>query len=877
MTLPAGSRVGPYEVRGLIGAGGMGEVYRVRDTKLSREVALKVLPSDLAEDGRRVERFRKEALTASGLNHPNIVTVYDIGVENGRSYIAMELVEGRTLRQVLTPGPVPLRKLLSIAAQTADGLARAHAAGIVHRDLKPENLMITRDGFVKILDFGLAKLVRPGFEAADGGNRSTLTRVTEAGTVLGTVGYMSPEQASGEPADFRSDQFSLGSILYEMATGKRAFERGSDVQTLSAIIETEPEPLETAAPRLPTNVGWVVERCLAKDPEDRYGSTKDLARDLALLRDRSSGASGAGIAPPAGRRLRLTRLGLAAAVLGALGLAALAFFAGRRIQARWDREAPAPERTTLTFRRGYVTGARFAPDGQTIVYSAAWDGKPSDVFMTRVGSTESRSLGIPDAVLLGVSSTGEMALLLGCGIPGWVCLGTLARAPLAGGAPRELVDGANSADWSPDGKDLAVIRAGQVEYPVGKPLYNADRIGFLSHVRVSPDGSRVAFLDHPRRDSDRALVTVVDRAGKRKVLTTEWARLGPILWSPTGEELFFSTWARGETRGVSLSGRTRSASGVLGLEDVSRQRLFLDSGTRSFRGIVRALVPGSPQERNFSWLARSVACALSDDGQLLLLHEESQSRERPGEQTFTTFLRDTSGTDAKMLGEGRALALSPDKAWALVARAQPETHLVLLPTGAGEPKVLPGGGLLYRRAVFFPDGRRILFNADEVLGDIRSYVQDLSGGSPKPFGPEGFLAMAISPDGKSVAGFAEHGIGVVPADGAVSMRVIALSPDLGLAPLQWSADGKWIYLQGEEADEKSGTEFLTFSRLDLATGRYERWKRVAPPDMAGFIGYGTRPVGSGYALTPDGRYYAYTYYTDENRLSLVQGRDDWWR
>ncbi|HEX4438594.1 MAG TPA: serine/threonine-protein kinase, partial [Thermoanaerobaculia bacterium] len=251
MTLAAGTRFGSYEVRGPLGSGGMGEVYCARDEKLGREVAIKVLPSQLASDRRRLDRFETEARTVSALNHPNIVTVYEVGSIDGTSYIAMELIEGKTLRQVLGGGAVPLKKLLAIATQAADGLSRAHSAGIVHRDLKPENVMITRDGFVKILDFGLAKLARPDFEPAAGGAPGTVTRRTEAGTILGTVGYMSPEQASGEPADFRSDQFSLGAILYEMATGARAFDRPTEAQTLASVIESEPERLAAAAPRLP--------------------------------------------------------------------------------------------------------------------------------------------------------------------------------------------------------------------------------------------------------------------------------------------------------------------------------------------------------------------------------------------------------------------------------------------------------------------------------------------------------------------------------------------------------------------------------------------------------------------------------------------------
>ena len=298
-----------------------------------------------------------------------------------------------------------------------------------------------------------------------------------------------------------------------MITGRRAFDRPTAAQTLSAIIEAEPEPLAAAFPKTPTNLVWIVERCLAKDPEDRYGSTKDLARDLAALRDQSSGVSATGVAPPAPRRLRISGGGLAASGLVIAAAVFGAFLAGERIQARRNREAPPPRRTALTFGRGFLTGARFAPDGKAIVYSAAWDGRPSEIFTTRVGSVESRSLGISDASVLAVSSAGEMAIALGCDRRGNPCAGTLARVPLAGGSPRAVLDGVISADWSPDGRELAVSLFARLEYPIGKVLYQANPNGFVSSVRVSPDGTLVAFLDHPRLDSERAILTVVDRDG----------------------------------------------------------------------------------------------------------------------------------------------------------------------------------------------------------------------------------------------------------------------------------------------------------------------------------------------------------------------------
>src|SRR6266496_828760 len=293
MQISPGSHLGPYEVSSLLGAGGMGEVYRARDTKLGRDVALKVLPAEVSSDPERRRRFEAEARSASALNHPNIVTVYDIGSSDSTIYVAMEMVEGKTLRELILAEPLPTRKLLEIAVQVAEGLAKAHAAGIVHRDLKPENLMISKDGFIKILDFGLAKLVEPG--STDLSVMPTaVAPPTEPGTVMGTAGYMSPEQAGGQPLDFRSDQFSLGAILYEMVTGQRAFQRKTGAETLVAILREEPEPIAQVSPKTPGPVRWIIERCLAKDPEERYASTKDLARDLASVRDHLSETSVSG-------------------------------------------------------------------------------------------------------------------------------------------------------------------------------------------------------------------------------------------------------------------------------------------------------------------------------------------------------------------------------------------------------------------------------------------------------------------------------------------------------------------------------------------------------------------------------------------------------
>ena len=354
MTLAAGTRLGPYEILSPIGSGGMGEVYRARDTRLGREAAIKVLPAAFARDEERLARFEQEARSASALNHAGIVTIYEIGRADDTPYIAMELVDGRTLRDQLSEGATPLRRLLAQASQMADALARAHEAGIVHRDLKPENVMTTRDG-IKILDFGLAKLI-PRTEG-DSSQLATAIEPTRSGVVIGTAGYMSPEQASGKAVDFRSDQFALGSILYEMAAGRRAFSRGTAAETLAAIIRDDPEALESISPGVPAPLRWVIERCLQKDPHDRYAATRDLARDLAQLRDRASeiGRETSSAPPSAARRSHR----LIPALAGALLLAGIA------VAALLLRPRPATDSRAVRFTVAIPRGTTYAPPIET--------------------------------------------------------------------------------------------------------------------------------------------------------------------------------------------------------------------------------------------------------------------------------------------------------------------------------------------------------------------------------------------------------------------------------------------------------------------------------------------------------------------------------
>ncbi len=739
MRLSAGTRLGPYEIVAPIGAGGMGEVYRAKDARLAREVAIKVLPESLSSDQERLRRFEKEAQSASALNHPNIVTIHGVGSERGVSYIAMELVDGATLRELLASGPLPIKKLLQIAPQIAEGLARAHEAGIVHRDLKPENVMVKKDGLVKILDFGLAKLSSTASGSDQGSQLPTMTGTTP-GVVVGTVGYMSPEQASGQAVDFRSDQFSLGSMLYEMATGKRAFLRKTPIDTLAAILNEEPEPLTSIAQQTPAPLRWLAERCLAKDPEARYASTKDLARDLASIRDHLSEAASSGsvsAAGPARRRLALP-------VLGAIGTAAALILATVLVD-RWlaarQSTTDGPSFRQLTFGRGDVLDARFAPDGRTVVYSASWDGKPFEIFSVRTDSGESRPIGLSRADALSVSSKGELAALL-YRPHLWAETGLLARVPIAGGTPREILEGVRGADWAPNGEDLAVVVAmpngkSQLQYPIGTVLAEGDDFNCF---RVSPKGDLVACME-------RGTITTYDRKGKRSdILKMPW--MDGLAWSPRGDEILFvgGPPERHALRAVSLSGRSRvlmtSPFGLV-LHDVAPDgRLLIEQ--RAFRGEIACLPRGETRERELGRPPQPQATDISEDGKFLLFYVNSEDK--------GIYFQKTDGSPAVRLGEGNALGLSPDGRWVLTLLDGPPRELVMIPTGAGTSKKIPVEGVEPKWAWLLPNGKEILVRASDNASNPLFLVGP-EGGKPTPVRADDYTdrAMALSPDGNRFA------------------------------------------------------------------------------------------------------------------------------
>jgi hypothetical protein len=819
----------------------MGEVYRARDARLQRDVAIKVLPASLVNDPDALARFEREARAVAALSHPNILAIFDFGKEGQVVYAAMELLEGETLRSRLDAGPLPLRKAIETGRDIARGLAAAHDQGIVHRDLKPENLFVTRDGRLKILDFGLARQVSP--LPADGTKSPTVARDTTPGTILGTAGYMAPEQLKGMPADARSDIFAFGAVLYEMLSGQRAFRGGNAVETLHAILHDEPAGLGSPDRPVAPALDKLVRRCLEKNPDERYRSAHDLAFDLDLLSGLSV-PTGAVTSPRVHPRAARASL----AVVAALAIAAGGYWTGRRAR------APLPRYEQITFRHGTIYSARFAPDGRSVLYSAAWDGNPLDVWVKTPESPDAVPRNLPGGNLLAVSRSGELAVALGgCREPRVqvdLCGGTLARLPLTGGAPREIVEKVVDADWGPGGTDLVITRpagdAFRLEFPIGKVLYETS--GYASNPRMSPKGDLIAFFDHPVRGDDRGSVAVVDLKGRTRTLSLGWESLHGLAWSPSADEIWFTGSKTGSARSlysVSLSGRERLVAAVPGgitLRDVSPSGRLLLTHDVERLGIM-ALAPGESRERDLSWLEWSHGPVLSGDGKTVLFDEEGQA----AGSNYTVCIRKTDGSPLILLGEGNARALSPDGRWVLAGLPQPDAPLLLLPTGAGERKTIQlPTGMAWEDGRFFPDGKRILLQARAGARGTRLWVLPLEGGPPRPLTPEGLIAgFALSPDGRRVAArigtalllFSEEGGDPRPVPGAAWDDT----------PIAFGKDGRSLFLLGTfEVPRRVWC-------LDIATGRRTLWKELMPPDPAGI-----RYLG-GVSVTPDGRSYAYSY------------------
>jgi serine/threonine protein kinase len=846
-----GQVIGHYRVLEKIGAGAMGEVFRARDERLGRDVALKLIRPASSDNPDHLRRFELEARAAAALNHPNIVAIYDVGFNDGTPYIVCELLEGNTLRKRLADGALPVPVALDYALQIVQGLIAAHDRRIVHRDLKPENLFVTADGRVKILDFGVAKLQSSPEDSAR--PVEELTTVTRSGAVIGTVAYMSPEQLRSKPVDHRSDIFSVGAILYEMLAGRRAFRGETEVDTMTAVLLENPPEIDLEQVRVPESLLQIVRHCLEKEPENRFQSARDLAFALDTLSSSSNG-----------RRTRLKGSRKQASVVpwalaGVLLVATLLLLANQ-----WRGQAAHPTYQRLTFEQGTVYSARFAPDFRGVVYGAAWNDKPLQIFSTVGDSLLSQPLNLTEANLLAISRSGELAVALhGARLAHLETEGTLARSPLAGGSPREVLEHVPWADWDTNG-ELAVVHHAkgrdQIEYPIGHVLYQNEG-GWISHLRLSPRGDKIAFLNHPDLSDDRGSVCLIDLRGRETTLTPEWESADGLAWSPDGKEVWFTAVEKGLSRdlhAVNMSGRVRKILDLpegMTLQDVAPDGRVLVSLDRE--RVAMAIAARNGKSTDLSWHDWDVAKDISIDGRSVLFEDSSEA----AGSHYSLAIRNIDGSPPVQLSEGSAGRLSPDGKWAICIFPGSPGQVKLVPLGPGQPRTIatPGLDIQNGPAHFLADGKHITLNASEPGHGVRAYLLDLDGSKPIPITPEGITGGLISPDGQFIfrTDDKEEGGAVYPTAGGPPHMIPDLEPNF--VPIQWSQDDSsvYVYLLGQIPAK--------VFEVNLATGKKTFVQELQPPTNMGVANIA--PV----VVTRDGSRFAYSYYQVSSVLYLISG------
>jgi hypothetical protein len=840
MPLAPGRSLLHFRLVDKLGEGGMGEVWRAVDTTLEREVAIKVLPQALAGEPERLARFEREAKVLASLNHPNIAAIYGFPETDGLRFLAMELVRGEDLSQILARGPLPIREALDAAKHIAAALETAHDSGVIHRDLKPANVKRTPQGEIKVLDFGLAKWLESA--APNTGRSATVTSAgSVAGMILGTASYMSPEQARGFIVDRRTDLWAFGCVLYEMLSGVKAFDGPTVTDVLAAVVTGEPD-WDKLPPATPLSVRRLLRRCLEKDPKKRLRDAGDASLLLEADPDDSRSTPAPVVRPRRSPLLALIALAAVAAA-GAIGW----WLAHRGANATTARDVTFVRHT---FARGMMRAARFAPDGRTIVYSAAWDGPPIKLYMARTDSTESTPIAMPPGELLAVSKSGEMAVALGLAYTGWMGDGTLARAPLLGGSPREILEHVRAADWSPDGSELAIVRRvngyDQLEYPAGKVLQK--QAGYISDLRISPDGEHIAFSDHPVWADNRGDVCVVDRSGRKTVLAADLTAVIGVAWAPRGDEVWFTAVRGDHTSFVlyacDLAGRERTIhSSITPIElfDIAPDGRVLLGSHRNERSVLAALA-GFSEPRNLVVSGEaSLARYVAPDGSAVLISNHLSKE-------YETYVVRGERPGATRLSTGDGMSISPDGALAMSVSADGKTMSVS-PLAMGPTRPIPNpDGVTYEGIpVWLPDNRRVVVTGRRGSdAESHAFVIDTASGVAKPFGAagiywDGFNAPPRSPDGKEVVlRDADGAYRRWPVDGGEPTPIPGLIPDDG--PLAWADDGAALFVGGSSIP-------MSITRLDLATGKRTPWKTIAPSDAAG-LRYAT------LTISPNGKYWA---------------------
>ena len=826
--LTTGSHVGHYEIIAPLGAGGMGEVYRAHDSHLGRDVAVKILPSAFAVDHDRVRRFKQEALASGMLNHPNLLTVFDAGTHDGAPYLVSELLEGHTLRHVLSTRP-GLKRVLDYAIQIAQGLAAAHEKSIVHRDLKPENIFILADGRVKLLDFGLAKLTGRDEGAPEDVNQTAQRGVTRDGMVVGTVGYMSPEQVRAGPVDHRSDLFSLGIVIFEMLTGASPFERQSSVETMNAIIHDDAPPLDG----LPPAIQRLIQHALEKSPSRRFQNALDFAFALESL---------AGSDP------------------------ALPSLRTGEMEQQAQREPPLYRR--MTFRRGFIMSARFAPDG-SVIYGAAWEDNPLEIYSSYQTGPEARPVGLRDCDVLSIAASGELAISIGrrfMGV-GYATTGTLARVPLAGGAPRRICQDVQEAEWTRDGKNFLLTRRVdgfyRIESPIGNVLYKTPR--WVSRARFSPSEEMIAFIEHPLWGDDAGAVTIIDRSGRMLVQGTEsWNSTSGLAWAPSGGEVWFTGEAIGKGRGrdimaVATDGTTRvvlPVPGRLTLHDISadgKVLVAIENGRREAVAGTRA----DGLERNLSWFDWSRLCGVSRDGSFIAFEEQAAGVRGLN----TVFIRTTDGAPAVRIGEGRARGnpVSSDGEWLAIAAGSPP-RLEVVPVGVGEPRAVRCDLVELSSWQFHPDLQRLVVLGNHAGESKQLYDVPIEGDGKTRAITSGLSlagSFALSHDGMMIAVGVDARVMLIPFEGGEPRPLSGCHA--GDVPLEWSQDNRALFVS------ERGQAHLKIFRVDVESGERQEWLPIRPDDPAGILDI--MPVH----ITPDGETYAYGYRRLLSDLYIVTG------